>query len=154
MVVGDNFDSILSKADHALVVFYAPWCGHCKRIKPELEKAASRTKAENVNGILAAVDATKNSDLATRFGVKGYPTLKYFSKGEFKFDAGHARQEEQIINFIKSPQKPPPPPAPEKPWAEEESPVRHLDAKTFRSTLRKIKHALVMFYAPCKSYSY
>lgn len=56
---------------------------------------------KQINGILAAVDATKQPELASRFGVKGYPTLKYFSKGEFKFDAGHARQEEQIISFIK-----------------------------------------------------
>ncbi|KAL0902335.1 hypothetical protein ABMA27_000231 [Loxostege sticticalis] len=151
----DNFDSVLSKAKNALVVFYAPWCGHCKRIKPEFEKAATRIKSEKIDGILAAVDATKQPDLASRFGVKGYPTLKYFAKGEYKFDAGHARQEEQIVSFIKDPQEPPPPPPPEKPWADEESPVRHLDASTFRNTLRKIKHAVVMFYAPwcghCKS---
>lgn len=54
-----------------------------------------------INGILAAVDATKEPDLASRFDVKGYPTLKYFNRGEYKYDAGHARQEEQIIAFIK-----------------------------------------------------
>lgn len=47
------------------------------------------------------MDATKQPELASRFGVKGYPTLKYFSRGEFKYDAGHARQEEQIVEFIK-----------------------------------------------------
>ncbi|KAF9419772.1 hypothetical protein HW555_003771, partial [Spodoptera exigua] len=150
-----NFDETLSNVKNALVVFYAPWCGHCKRIKPEFEKAAKRIKSEKIDGILAAVDATKQPDLASRFGVKGYPTLKYFSKGEYKFDASHARQEDQIISFIKDPQEPPPPPPPEKPWSEEESPVRHLDSATFRNTLRKIKHAIVMFYAPwcghCKS---
>ncbi|KAJ8737780.1 hypothetical protein PYW08_000375 [Mythimna loreyi] len=150
-----NFDETLLSAKHALVVFYAPWCGHCKRIKPEFEKAAKTIKAEKIDGILAAVDATKQPDLASRFGVKGYPTLKYFSKGEYQFDAGHARQEEQIVNFIKDPQEPPPPPPPEKPWSEEESPVRHLDSSTFRNTLRKVKHAIIMFYAPwcghCKS---
>ncbi|XP_032527335.1 protein disulfide-isomerase A5 [Danaus plexippus] len=150
-----TFDSVLSKAEHALVVFYAPWCGHCKRIKPEFEKAATKIKREKINGVLAAVDATQESSLASRFGVKGYPTLKYFSKGEYKYDAGHARQEEQIIEFIKSPQEPPPPPPPEVPWSEQESSVRHLDTATFKNTLRKIKHALVMFYAPwcghCKS---
>lgn len=45
----DNFDSVLSKAKNALVVFYAPWCGHCKRIKPEFEKAATRIKSEKVS---------------------------------------------------------------------------------------------------------
>ncbi|XP_068632672.1 protein disulfide-isomerase A5 [Battus philenor] len=154
-LTADTFDSVLAKAEHALVVFYAPWCGHCKRIKPEFEKAATRIKNEQIKGILAAVDATQEAALASRFGVKGYPTLKYFSFGEYKYDAGHARQEEQIVNFIKDPQEPPPPPPPEKPWSEEESHVRHLDGSTFRNTLRKIKHAVIMFYAPwcghCKS---
>ncbi|XP_034839340.1 protein disulfide-isomerase A5 isoform X1 [Maniola hyperantus] len=154
-LTADTFDSVLAKADNALVVFYAPWCGHCKRIKPEFEKAAARIKDQKINGLLAAVDATKQPELASRFGVKGYPTLKYFSKGEYQYDAGHARQEQQIIDFMRSPQEPPPPPPPEKPWSEEESAVRHLDAATFRGTLRKIKHAVVMFYAPwcghCKS---
>ncbi|CAH2103869.1 unnamed protein product [Euphydryas editha] len=154
-LTAQTFDTILSKTEHALVVFYAPWCGHCKRIKPEFEKAATKIKNEKIKGILAAVDATKESDLASRFGVKGYPTLKYFNKGEYKYDAGHARQEEQIIEFIKSPQEPPPPPPPETPWSEEESAVRHLDSSNFRNVLRKIKHAIVMFYAPwcghCKS---
>lgn len=54
-----------------------------------------------INGVLAAVDATKEPDLASRFDVKGYPTLKYFNRGEYKYDVGHARQEEQIIAFIK-----------------------------------------------------
>lgn len=57
--------------------------------------------------------------------------------------------------FSQDPQEPPPPPAPEKPWAEDDSPVRHLDSASFRNTLRKIKHAIIMFYAPwcghCKS---
>ncbi|CAH2034635.1 unnamed protein product, partial [Iphiclides podalirius] len=143
-----TFDDVLSKAEHALVVFYAPWCGHCKNIKPQLEKAAARIKSEKVNGILAAVDATRERELAALFGVKGYPTLKYFRFGKYEYDAGHARQEDQIVQFLKDPREPPPPPPPESSWSEEESVVRHLTTSNFKSTLRKIKHALVMFYAP------
>ncbi|XP_013179210.1 PREDICTED: protein disulfide-isomerase A5 isoform X1 [Papilio xuthus] len=154
-LTADSFDSVLANVEHALVVFYAPWCGHCKRIKPEFEKAAARINIENIPGLLAAVDATVESGLAARFGVKGYPTLKYFNKGQYKYDAGHARQEEQIVDFIKNPQEPPPPPPPEKPWSEEEGQVRHLSESTFKNTLRKVKHAIIMFYAPwcghCKS---
>ena len=51
-----------------------------------------------------------------RFGVKGYPTVKYFKNGELAFDAGHARDEKAIVEFMKDPKEPPPPPPPEKPW--------------------------------------
>ena len=46
--------------------------------------------------------------------------------------------------------KEPPPPAVETPWEDVESDVIHLGDDTFKSTLKKKKHALVMFYAPCE----
>ena len=82
-------------------MFYAPWCGHCKQMKPKFVSAAAKLKSSQINGKLAAVDCTKESKIASRFGVKGYPTVKYFKDGQEAFDAGHAREEEAIINFMK-----------------------------------------------------
>lgn len=59
-----------------------------------------------------------------------------------------------LLILVQKPIEPPPPPPAEKPWAEEDTAVRHLDAATFRSALRKVKHAIVMFYAPCKCIYY
>lgn len=50
--------------------------------------------------MLAAVDATKEPELASKFGVKGYPTLKYFANGEFKYDIS-LREEMKIVEFMK-----------------------------------------------------
>lgn len=47
-------------------------------------------------------------------------------------------------------QEPPPPPPPEKPWSEVESSVIHLTDENFKPFLKKKKHVLVMFYAPCE----
>jgi len=83
-----------------------------------------------------------------KFGINGYPTIKYFKDGEFAFDQGKARQEASIIKFMKDPQEPPPPPPPEPAWSDEVSNVIHLTDETFKPLLKKTKHVLVMFYAP------
>ena len=98
-----NFDEFLESNPSVLVMFYAPWCGHCKQMKPKFVSAAEKLKDLNIGGKLAAVDCTKETKLGTRFGVKGYPTVKYFKDGQEAFDAGHAREEEAILNFMKDP---------------------------------------------------
>lgn len=147
----ETFDSVVRDTDSILVMFYAPWCGHCKRLKPEYERAADVMKQEKIAGALAALDATKETKTAKQFGISGYPTLKYFKKGEFQFDIT-LRDENKIIEFMKNPKEPPPPPPPEKPWSEEQSEVVHLTLESFKPFLKKKKHVIVMFYAPCKCF--
>lgn len=75
-----NFDALVMESnDHWLVEFYAPWCGHCKQLAPEWEKAANRLAPEGVK--LGAVDATVHTNLASKYGIKGFPTIKLFGAG-------------------------------------------------------------------------
>lgn len=57
--------------------FYAPWCGHCKKMEPTWDELATSLKGK-VN--VAKVDVTANRELGSRFDIKGFPTVKFFSK--------------------------------------------------------------------------
>ena len=80
-----NFDDlVLSSKSLWFVEFYAPWCGHCQKLAPEWNEAATKLRNQVKFG---KVDATVESALAQRFGVKGYPTIKVFEYGEGKTDS-------------------------------------------------------------------
>ncbi|CAD6996828.1 unnamed protein product [Ceratitis capitata] len=147
-LTNQGFEPALKDEKSVLVMFYAPWCGHCKRMKPEYEKAAVTMKERKIPGVLAALDATKEKEIADQFKVRGYPTLKYFVNGVFKFDV-NVRDAAKIIEFMRDPKEPPPPPPPEKPWEDEEdTEVIFLNEDNFNTLLKRKKHSLVMFYAP------
>nr|CCC91291.1 putative protein disulfide isomerase [Trypanosoma congolense IL3000] len=79
-----NFDNVaLDAQKDAFVLFYAPWCGHCKRLHPFFEQLAKVYQNEK-DLIIANVDAddTTNSELAKRYKVEGYPTLVFLPKGK------------------------------------------------------------------------
>lgn len=107
VVLGDkNFSSIVDKAKFALVEFYAPWCGHCKSLKPEYAKAATALKASDPDVIIAKVDATEEKEVAEKFKVQGFPTLKWFVNGkEQDYEGG--RTADDIIRYVKKKTGPP-----------------------------------------------
>uniref|UniRef100_A0A7N9D0D8 Protein disulfide-isomerase A3 n=1 Tax=Macaca fascicularis TaxID=9541 RepID=A0A7N9D0D8_MACFA len=75
-----------------------PWCGHCKRLAPEYEAAATRLK-----GIvpLAKVDCTANTNTCNKYGVSGYPTLKIFRDGEEAGAYDGPRTADGIVSHLK-----------------------------------------------------
>jgi len=102
-LVDSDFDSTLAGIDTALVMFYAPWCGHCKKLKPEFEMANGDLLANDPPVTLVKVDCTEGGkDSCNRFEVKGYPTLKIFKNGELSSDYNGPREAKGIVKFMKT----------------------------------------------------
>jgi protein disulfide-isomerase A1 len=78
--VGKNFQSLVIDNDNDVFVeFYAPWCGHCKKLAPEWDKLAADLK--DVSGlVIAKMDATANE--VDGVDIRGYPTLKFYPRGK------------------------------------------------------------------------
>lgn len=97
----ENFDSIVyDKSKNVFVEFYAPWCGHCKRLAPTWEKLATVFKSDE-NIVVAKLDADAHKDVAGKHGISGFPTLKFYSKenkdGE-KYTG--SRDLKELISFL------------------------------------------------------
>jgi len=139
----ENFDSVVDGSKGAFVEFYAPWCGHCKNLAPEYE-IVGETFDKDSSVVIAKVDADAHKDLGGRFGVQGFPTLKWFPKGSKtpeSYEGG--RTADDIVTFINNKagtrgkvKKAP-------------SYVVDLDEKNFDAiVLDSNKDVLVEFYAP------
>ncbi|XP_063781946.1 protein disulfide-isomerase A3 [Pseudophryne corroboree] len=94
----DNFDSVVQQHQFMLVEYFAPWCGHCKKLAPEYEEAATKLKG---TATLAKVDCTANSKICNKYGVSGYPTLKIFRNGEESGAYDGPRSADGIVSTIK-----------------------------------------------------
>lgn len=133
-----------------MIMFYAPWCGFCKKLKPDYSAAATELKPDYV---IAAIDVNRpeNSKVRRMFNITGFPTLIYFENGAQQHVYEGENNKEGIVSFMKNPTAPPPQKPKEPDWSTDpNSEIVHLMSSNFDSVLIDEKSALVMFYAPCK----
>lgn len=101
VLTDSNFDEAIKENEYILVKFYAPWCGHCKALAPEYEMAAGKLKDGEPKIVLAKMDATEQKEIPTRFGVNGYPTLKFFRSGSH-IDYTGGRKADDIVKWVRT----------------------------------------------------
>ncbi|XP_069107179.1 thioredoxin domain-containing protein 5-like [Argopecten irradians] len=149
-----TFSSEIAKIPH-FVMFYAPWCGHCKRIAPVWDELATFFNKDFAMSklIIGKVDCTIETALCADHDVTGYPTLKYFKKGgtesvRFRGSRGLREfqdfiEEQFILDDDSDTQM-------EKPAGQEEKalgPLVELNDDTFEQEIAT-GNTFVKFYAP------
>jgi len=144
-LIPSNFDAFALSGKPALVEFFAPWCGHCKTLAPIYEQLAQDFAfAKKDKLTIAKVDADSEKSLGSRFGIQGFPTIKFFDgKSDKPEDYNGGRDIESLTAFLteKTGVKP-------KKKAAAPSQVEMLNDKTFKQQIGGDKDVIVAFTAP------
>ena len=82
----------------SMVLFYAPWCGHCKKVMGDWKKLQTHAPS-HVN--IAKVNCDEKPEMAEKHDVKGFPTIILFKSGKKVYFEG-PRKLENFLEFIKS----------------------------------------------------
>ena len=92
-----KFSDLISQDKPVLIDFFAEWCGPCKTMSPILKQV--KDKLGNDISVIK-VDVDKNQSLASRYQVRGVPTLILFKKGKQLWRQSGVLSSDEIINII------------------------------------------------------
>lgn len=111
LVAHNYLETLNDLSKDVFIEYYAPWCGHCKKLAPIWEELAEVYGSKNNDSkvVIAQVDHS-NNDVETPIMVEGYPTIIFYpANGKINEKTGirehivydQARQAENFIDFIK-----------------------------------------------------
>jgi protein disulfide-isomerase-like protein len=96
---GSESESFQVEDEARLVLYYAPWCPHCKHFMGEWENLGT---SQNVNGVevkVEKIDCQENAEVAERENIEGFPTVKLHSKnGSMEYNG--ARNADAVILWL------------------------------------------------------
>jgi len=97
----------LDKNNMNMVLFYAPWCGHCNTLMPHWNKLEQQYNHQKINGKninIVKINCDEHSKIATHYDIQGYPTIKLLSVNNtgtpMLYDYDDAREYSKIEQFI------------------------------------------------------
>lgn len=100
VAVAKNFDEIVTNnGKDTFIEFYAPWCGHCKKLAPVYDELGTKLEKEEVS--IVKMDATAN-DVPSQYDVRGFPTIYWVPKDKnsapVRYDGG--RELDDFLKYI------------------------------------------------------
>lgn len=94
-----DFDRLVAHATLPVVVdYWAPWCGPCRMVAPELEKVAARSAGR---WLIVKVNTDALTDLGERYRIRSIPTMAVFSGGREVGRTAGARPAADIEAFVR-----------------------------------------------------
>jgi thioredoxin 2 len=94
----EDFDRLIAHASLPVVVdYWAPWCGPCRMVAPELEKVAKRSAGR---WLIVKVNTDVLTDLGERFRIRSIPTMAVFAGGREVGRTAGARPADEIEAFV------------------------------------------------------
>ena len=95
-----DFDRLIAGASLPVVVdYWAPWCGPCRMVAPEIQKVAERQAGRY---LVVKVNTDALNDLGERFGIRSIPTMAVFEGGREIARTAGARPARDIEAFVEN----------------------------------------------------
>ena len=86
------------------LIFYAPWCGHCKHMKDDVSSIANGLSENGLNDVFCAVNCEKHKEAldAKDITIQGYPTINFVMDGKVEPYEGSRKPEALLTHISKS----------------------------------------------------
>lgn len=94
----EELPSKLNK-DKQLVLFYANWCGHCKKMKPDWDSASQEVGNEKMIKVDVGEGTPEQKKMMEKYDVQGFPTILVFENGEY-VSKHEERSKKSFLDFF------------------------------------------------------